>query len=300
MKGKAAAAKSKAMAAPGPSRVEDEDVDMMDVEYKHEGSDHDDQIDLAHDDHDAGEDEDGNENISGRPPGDGTGDEDGGGIANDIGGLPRGFAGLDESAAMAIFADYRQLGSYMSGLSSRLKTMLNNIKTSADPTTRVVTLQELSELLSISTEDTLAGSFQVDAFVRELVKILGGTGNAADDDDGDDDDDSHEQDEDAQLAAVLALSGGGQYQGDENLEAQVLAARCLANLMEALPGVAHTVVYHGAIPVLCSKLIEISYIDLAEQTLSVCPCCHLLLSFSHVNFIDSGKDLRGIPKFNCP
>ena len=39
--------------------------------------------------------------------------------------------------------------------------------------------------------------------------------------------------------------------------------------MEALPGVAHTVVYHGAIPVLCNKLIEISYIDLAEQTLSV-------------------------------
>lgn len=242
---------------------------MMDVEYKHEGSDHDDQIDLAHDDHDAGEDEDGIENTGGRPAGDGTGEEDGGGMPNDIGGLPRGFAGLDESAAMAIFADYRQLGSYMSGLSSRLKTMLNNIKTSADPTTRVVTLQELSELLSISTEDTLAGSFQVDAFVRELVKILGGTGNAADDDDGDDDDDSHEHDEDAQLAAVLALSGGGQYQGDENLEAQVLAARCLANLMEALPGVAHTVVYHGAIPVLCSKLIEISYIDLAEQTLSV-------------------------------
>ena len=47
------------------------------------------------------------------------------------------------------------------------------------------------------------------------------------------------------------------YQRDENLEAQVLACRCLANLMEAMPGVAHTVVYHGAIPVLCSKLIEI-------------------------------------------
>lgn len=273
------------MAAPGPSRVEDEDVDMMDIEYKHEGSDHDDQIDLAHDDRDAGEDEDGNENTGGRPAGDGAGEEDGGGMANDIGGLPRGFAGLDESAAMAIFADYRQLGSYMSGLSSRLKTMLNNIKTSADPTTRVVTLQELSELLSISTEDTLAGSFQVDAFVRELVKILGGTGNAADDGDDDDDDDSHEQDEDAQLAAVLALSGGGQYQGDENLEAQVLAARCLANLMEALPGVAHTVVYHGAIPVLCSKLIEISYIDLAEQTLSVRSCYHQVVPFPHTSLL---------------
>ena len=269
------------MAAPGPSRAEDEDVEMMDVEYKHEGSDHDDQIDLAHDDRDAGEDDDANENTGGGNAGDGTGDEDGGGMANDLGGLPRGFAGLDESAAMAIFADYRQIGSYMSGLSSRLKTILNNIKSSADPTTRVVTLQELSELLSISTEDTLAGSFQVDAFVRELVKILGGTGNAADDDDGDDDDDNPEQDEDAQLAAVLALSGGGQYQGDDNLEAQVLAARCLANLMEALPGVAHTVVYHGAIPVLCSKLIEISYIDLAEQTLSVRPFRYLILFFSH-------------------
>ncbi|KAF8262629.1 hypothetical protein EI94DRAFT_1773142 [Lactarius quietus] len=271
-KGKAATAKSKAMAAPGPSRGEDEDVEMMDVEYKHEASsDHDDQMDLAHDDRDVGADEDGDDNPGGGPAGDGAGEEDGGGLISGVGGLPRGFAGLDESAAMAIFADYRQLGTYMSGLSSRLKTMLNNIKSSADPTTRVVTLQELSELLSISTEDTLAGSFQVDAFVRELVKILGGTGNAADDDDGDDDDDSHEQDEDAQLAAALALSGGGgggQYQGDDNLEAQVLAARCLANLMEALPGVAHTVVYHGAIPVLCSKLIEISYIDLAEQTLS--------------------------------
>ncbi|TFK39908.1 hypothetical protein BDQ12DRAFT_602743 [Crucibulum laeve] len=182
------------------------------------------------------------------------------------GGIPGLPAGLDEAAAMAIFGDYRQFGSYMVSLSSRLKTMLNNIKSTADPTTRLLTLQELSELLSISTEDTLAGSFQVEQFVRELVKILGGHGTEEDEDeDGDDD---GEQNEDAALAAALAMSTGGRYQGDENLEAQVLACRCLANLMEALPGVAHTVVYHGAIPVLCSKLIEISYIDLAEQTLS--------------------------------
>lgn len=175
--------------------------------------------------------------------------------------------GVDEHPAMAIFGEYRQLGSYMMGLSGRLKTMLNNIKPTADPTTRLVTLQELSELLSISTEDTLAGSFQVESYIRELVRILGGTGG--DPDEGDDED-QQENDEDAALAAALAMStGGGAYHGDENLEAQVLACRCLANLMEALPGVAHTVVYHGAIPVLCSKLIEISYIDLAEQTLSV-------------------------------
>lgn len=260
-KGKAVTAKSKAMTPtlPSTSRTEDEDVEMLDADYMHEDIDddaekHPDEDDRIMNDEDredgGGTDEDDDEEADiGRP-------EDGG-----RGGL------MDDSAPLSIFGDYRHLGSYMMGLSSRLKTMLNNIKRTADPTTRLLTLQELSELLSISTEDTLAGSFQVEAFVRELVRILGGTGNEQDEGD---DDEEREQDEDAALAAALALStGGSAYQGDENLEAQVLACRCLANLMEALPGVAHTVVYHGAIPVLCSKLIEISYIDLAEQTLSV-------------------------------
>lgn len=205
--------------------------------------------------------------------------------------------GLDEPSAMAVFGDYRHFASHMMGLSSRLKTMLNNIKSTADPTTRLVTLQELSELLSISTEDTLGG-FQVESYVRELVRILGGTGN--DPEEGDDDD-TQEADEDAALAAALAMSTGGTYQGDENLEAQVLACRCLANLMEALPGVAHTVVYHGAIPVLCSKLIEISYIDLAEQTLSVSRMSPLLVFFTVLQcllFADIGEDFGGIPKLN--
>ncbi|KAI0730615.1 hypothetical protein C8Q76DRAFT_644034 [Earliella scabrosa] len=249
------AAKNKAMmSAAGSSRVGDEDVDMVDVECtrddgerqedRHSDDDNDDMGDDG-----GGGDEDDEEDEAERD------------LARALG------AAANEPSAMSIFGDYRQLGSYMMGISGRLKTMLNNIKPTADPTTRLLTLQELSELLSISTEDTLAGSFQVEAFIRELVKILGGSGNTEEDGD---DDDAAEQDEDAALAAALALSagGGGAYQGDENLEAQVLACRCLANLMEALPGVAHTVVYHGAIPVLCSKLIEISYIDLAEQTLS--------------------------------
>ncbi|KAI0773262.1 hypothetical protein BD413DRAFT_656909 [Trametes elegans] len=242
------------MAAASSSRPVDEDVDMVDAEYIHDDGEPQNE---RHDDDDDHED-------LGDDGGGGDEDEDEDDAERDFT-SSLGALGTDTSA-MSIFGDYRQLGSYMMGISGRLKTMLNNIKPTADPTTRLVTLQELSELLSISTEDTLAGSFQVEAFIRELVRILGGTGN--DDDEGDDDD-AGEQDEDAALAAALAMSaGGGAYQGDENLEAQVLACRCLANLMEALPGVAHTVVYHGAIPVLCSKLIEISYIDLAEQTLS--------------------------------
>ncbi|KAL1941289.1 hypothetical protein VTO73DRAFT_7501 [Trametes versicolor] len=252
-KGKVTAKSKALMAAAGSSRAGDEDVDMVDAECIQDGEPHDGGQDEGDDPEDLPDDGGGGDD-------DDEDEEAERDFASTLGGMG------NEASAMSIFGDYRQLGSYMMGISGRLKTMLNNIKPTADPTTRLVTLQELSELLSISTEDTLAGSFQVEAFIRELVRILGGTGN--DEEEGDDDD-AAEQDEDAALAAALAMStGGSAYQGDENLEAQVLACRCLANLMEALPGVAHTVVYHGAIPVLCSKLIEISYIDLAEQTLS--------------------------------
>lgn len=244
----------------GPELGKQEQSDVAHVE-----GDVDVDREMGGNDHEGGgREEDDDDNDDGDEDGDEDEGEEGRNHSGD-GPIP---SGLDENAAMAIFGDYRQFGSYMLTLSSRLKTMLTNIKSTADPTTRLVTLQELSELLSISTEDTLAGSFQVEQFVRELVKILGGRGNDEDEDD-DGDEDLPERDEDAALAAALAMSTGGAYQGDDNLEAQVLACRCLANLMEALPGVAHTVVYHGAIPVLCSKLIEISYIDLAEQTLSV-------------------------------
>jgi E3 ubiquitin-protein ligase TRIP12 len=262
------AIKGKALATAGSSRLEDEDIEMMDAAYHHDASELQNAVEHQVEEVEEVDEHDEEDEVEHNPT---TGVED---TADAKRQDPpsesaRAPGGLDESAALAIFGDYRQFGSYMLSLSSRLKTMLNNIKTTADPTTRLVTLQELSELLSISTEDTLAGSFQVEQFVRELVKILGGRGVDEDDDD-EGDDDRPEQDEDAALAAALAMStGGSTYQGDDNLEAQVLACRCLANLMEALPGVAHTVVYHGAIPVLCSKLIEISYIDLAEQTLSV-------------------------------
>ncbi|KAF9778308.1 hypothetical protein BJ322DRAFT_1114126 [Thelephora terrestris] len=246
-KGKIAAAKGKAT-APGPSRSDFDAAQTKDAPVNDEHEDANEGEPDSPDRHDRDDDDEEEDGPKDRTT-----------TSNDS-----GLGHLDESTAMAIFGDYRQLSSYMLGLSGRLKSLLNNIKPSADPTTRLISLQELTELLSISTEDTLAGSFPVESYIRELVKILGGTGNTDDDDDRDED----SRDPDPDLAAALALIGGSRYQGDENPEAQVLACRCLANLMEALPGVAHTVVYHGAIPVLCSKLIEISYIDLAEQTLS--------------------------------
>ena len=52
---------------------------------------------LSHDDHDASEDEDRDEKTCGRPVGNCAGEEDGGGLANDIRGLSCGFARLHES-----------------------------------------------------------------------------------------------------------------------------------------------------------------------------------------------------------
>ena len=86
----------------------------------------------------------------------------------------------------------------------------------------------------------------VEAFCKELVHILRG-------EDG-----------------LLMLNGE-----ESLLEMMLLACRCLANLMEALPGSAHSVVSNGAVPVLCSKLLEIQFIELAEQTLSVRLICLL-------------------------
>ncbi|KAL5537204.1 UFD4 [Sanghuangporus sanghuang] len=248
-------AKSKPIAAPGPSRPE-EDEQMMDVDYDLGGREHDEHM---HGDEDHSDEDEMEKSEDDHQDG---GNEKRGEPATEASESRRT---LEETMAMF---DFGRMGGFMSQVNTRLRTLLNNIKPTADPTTRLVALQELSELLSISTEDTLAGSFQIESFVRELVRILGGSGEAAQDEaDDDDDDDEEATDEDAALAAALAMSSGGAYAGDENLEAQLLACRCLANLMEALPGCGHTLVYHGAIPVLCSKLVEISYIDLAEQTL---------------------------------
>lgn len=267
---------------PGPSR-HDEDVEMMDgdcIDIQDDGNvmcQNDDDEDDEENEEKSGE-ENHNE-VDEKPP---------------TTPFPDSHRTIEQTLAMF---DFGRLGGMSSQLTSHIRTLLNNIKPSASPATRLDALQELSELLSISTEDSLAGSFQVDSFVKELVRILGGQGGDADrDEDGDE-----ELSDDAALAAALQMSTGGALPGDENLEAQLLACRCLANLLEALPGCGHTLVYHGAIPVLCSKLLEISYIDLAEQTLIVSSVLYVSLEvvLDNLKRVDVGKDIRRVSKRHC-
>lgn len=182
---------------------------------------------------------------------------------------------LDEATAQALFGgEFRGFGSMLSGMVSRFKKLKAGLQ-SRKMATRLSSLRECSELLLVSNEDTLGGSFQSSAFATEFIAILSGKPNVGESSEKEEEQGppSAEADEDAQLAAALAMSTGGLMPSGESeqdeMEAQLLACRCLAHMMEALPGSAHTLVHLGAVPVLCAKLNEISYIELAEQTLSV-------------------------------
>ena len=166
------------------------------------------------------DDEDAGHNYEGRDDDD---DDDPFGGFGGPGGPPHGLS-----------TTLRALSGMMTGVSSRLREILNNLKQKDDPSMQLIALQELSEILLVSTEDNLSGHFSPDQFVKELVLLM-------------------------QPSEF----------GEENPEMMLLACRCLANLMEALPASTANVVYGGAVPILCQKLLEIHFIDLAEQALSV-------------------------------
>ncbi|WPA96535.1 uncharacterized protein RHO25_001142 [Cercospora beticola] len=133
-----------------------------------------------------------------------------------------------------LHSSLRALSGIVSGTHSRLRNILEQLRTKEDPSVQMIALQELSELLLISNEDNLAGHFAPDQYVKELVTLM----------------------------------QPNEFTGEENPEIMLLACRCIANMMEALPASTASVVYGGAVPVLCQKLLEIHFIDLAEQALS--------------------------------
>ena len=150
----------------------------------------------------------------------------------------------------------RALTGYISGVSQRLRDILNNLRQKDDASVQLIALQELSEILLVSNEDNLSGHFSPDQYVKELVILM----------------QPNDQEEEG------------------NPEMMLLACRCIANLMEALPQSTANVVYAGAVPILCQKLLEIQFIDLAEQALSVRVLCSHRNSLAN-HCVDTGKDI---------
>lgn len=129
---------------------------------------------------------------------------------------------------------HRRLREMSSGGASRFRDILALLRQKDDTEGRRGALTQLSNLLLISTEDNLTGQFSPDQFVTELV-------------------------------ALMQTNEFDPFSSDTEL----LACRCIANLIEALPPSTANVVYGGAVPVLCEKLTNIEDIDLPEQALSV-------------------------------
>ncbi|KAH9331574.1 hypothetical protein KI387_003682, partial [Taxus chinensis] len=94
-------------------------------------------------------------------------------------------------------------------------------------TGQIEALTQLCEILSIATEDSLS-SFLVDSFVPVLVALLNHVSNP---------------------------------------DIMLLAARALTHLCEVLPQACASVVHYGAVPFFCARLLNIEYMDLAEQSL---------------------------------
>ena len=167
---------------------------------------------------------------------------------------------MDVDANHPLGARLQALAGLIPGVSSRVRSLLGALQNSKrDPGMRLMVLQELSELLSVSTEDSLMAGFPTEPVVKELVAVLRGREGGA----------AHEELElegldDESLNAVLAAMDGD---GDSGGEIQMLACRCLAYLIEVLPAASHAVVKNGAVPVIIEKLQNITFIDLAEQAL---------------------------------
>ncbi|KAK9826455.1 hypothetical protein WJX81_000175 [Elliptochloris bilobata] len=135
-----------------------------------------------------------------------------------------GNGGREEEEKAGAEAYNRQ---FPSTSSSRLKGILVQLRQDEDEVAQLEALNQLNELLSISSEESLT-IFPVEQLVPVLVHLL----NA-----------------------------------EHSPDIMLLAARALTFLADVLPSSCSTIVRHGAVDAFCARLLTIEYIDLAEQSL---------------------------------
>ena len=142
--------------------------------------------------------------------------------------------GGDEDDPTGLQALLRRLGGGLEDLlpnaghvSGKLKQILVGLKADGDDIRQIAALNELCEVLIISSEESLI-TLSVDSFAPVLVNLM---------------------------------------QAEHNPDAMLLAARALTSMADILPNSRGAIIHHGALPQFCSRLLTIEYIDLAEQSL---------------------------------
>ena len=186
--------------------------------------------------------------------------------------LSRSLSGFDDNMIRMQFDLFNGGGGVSNRFRSILSGLSNNNNNNTNSTSVIASLQQLSEILSISNEDALIGMFPCDSFVRELTRILNSSNEQVLD--------GHQvqaditmMDEETMIAFALNNSSSSSA-GAGNIETMTLACQCLSNLLHALPSSASNILAHGAIEILCQKLEPSDYIDLPEQALSVSSVTH--------------------------
>ncbi|EPX73088.1 ubiquitin-protein ligase E3 [Schizosaccharomyces octosporus yFS286] len=119
--------------------------------------------------------------------------------------------------------------------SGQFSRLLRGIKDFSDPTIQLLSLQELSETLAMSTEDMLIGVFSPDAFIAAFSDILS--------------------------SEILI--------GETAIQLMLTCATCISNMMEALPISMVKVAHSPIVRILCERMFDMQYIDIAEQALGI-------------------------------
>ena len=137
-------------------------------------------------------------------------------------------------------------------------TLLKTIQQKSNPMLKLTALQDLSEILSVASEDmfchsskaTSNASFNTSELASALISVF-------------------QTSDDELLAAAIASDDFGASGNDLLPDLMLLSCRCLSNLLEANPMSSSVVVQLNGVEALVQKLTEIQYIDLAEQVLTV-------------------------------
>ncbi|KAJ2344146.1 Ubiquitin fusion degradation protein 4, partial [Coemansia sp. RSA 2618] len=129
-------------------------------------------------------------------------------------------------------------GAVRMGNAQQFRPLIAMLRDASDETQQLLALQELAELLAMATEETLIG-VDISTLVQSLISLANGP--------------------EPELAGIVA--------GNANI--MLLACRCLSNMLEALPLAGSVLLRHGAVDMLCARLLDIEYIDVAELALTV-------------------------------
>lgn len=121
----------------------------------------------------------------------------------------------------------------VNGITYRVTPCLDAITQRDDPMNVMVGLQEFAELILMTNEETLMEFLPTPKVLEALTDVM-----------------------------VDPLF-------EDNVEISLMACRCLCNILDANPSSLDKHSYSRVVGVLCQKLFEIQYIDIAEQALTV-------------------------------